>query len=503
MLPRNAVIRRITAGALLALALAAAAGLVAQDGATPYLGVTIAPDDAGARVLMVAPGSPADAAGLQADDVITAVNKAEVSANSLAQAIQGYAVGDTVTLSVIRGGETLELAATLAQRPAAPSAPPTRVIPRQAQPRAFLGVTLEQSAGGVTIAEVVATRRQPKLACKLAGDIIAAVNGQAARRPADVVNVVRAAQPGDGLALTIERGGETLEIEAVLGQTEGVVPGVGPMPGPRPGADLAIYLEPAGVWHIVSLNQDSALYAAGLRVGDVVSAVDGAARTPEALDQYLSGLEADAEVALTVERNGETLNVSVPAGALAELNWTGLMGRMPFFDDGLGRRGGRIVPDMPMMRSGPRLGVAFQTLNAEIAAEKGLNVTEGALIVEVAPNSPAERAGLRAGDVVTAVDGDPVDARRTLAARLLPYEPGDTVVLTVLRAGETLKLEVILGQFERRGLRPPFFGGRGPDEGGRSFRFMIPPAGRGFRFGLPVPPAPEAPQATPQAGANV
>ncbi len=480
----------MTAGVLLALALVAVAGLAAQDGATPYLGVTIAPDNAGARVLMVVPGSPADAAGLQAGDVITAVDETKVSADSLPEAVQGYAVGDTVTLSVTRGGEMLELAATLAERPTTPPVPSTRITPRLAQPRAFLGVTLEQSANGVTVAEVVADSPAAEAGLE-AGDIIAAVNGAAARRPADVVNAVRAAQPGDVLALTIERGGETLEIEAVLGQTEDVVLGMGPMQGLRLGADLAIYLEPAGVWHIVSLDEDGALYAAGLRAGDVVSAVDGEARTPGALDEYLSSLEADAEVALTVERDGETLGVSVPAGALAELNRMDLMGRMPFSGDGLGRRGGA------------RLGVVFQTLNAETAAEKGLDVTEGALIVEVAPDSPAERAGLQAGDVVTAVEGDPVDARRTLAARLLAYEPGDTVVLTVLRAGETLELEVVLGQFEGLGLGLPFFGGRGFDEAGRPFRFMIPPAGRGFRFELPVPPAPEAPQATPEAGANL
>lgn len=503
MFPRNVVVRLAAAGALLALALAAAAGLAAQDSATPYLGVTIAPDDAGARVLLVAPDSPADAAGLRAGDVIAAVDETEVSADTLSETIQGYAVGDTVTLRVIRGGETLELAATLAERPTAPPTPPIPITPRLAPPRAFLGVTLEQSADGVTIADVVANSPAAEAGLQV-GDVVAAVNGATVRRPADVVDAVRAAQPGDVLALTIARGGETLEIEAVLGQTEDVVPGMGPMPGLRLDADLAIYLEPTGVWHIVSLDEDGALYAAGLRAGDVVTAVDGEARPPEALSEYLSSLAADAEVALTVERGGQTLDVSVPASALARLNRMNIMGQMPFFGDGLGRRGRQIVPDMPILRGGPRLGVAFQTLDAKIAAEQGLDVTEGALIVAVAPDSPAERAGLQVGDVVTAVDGDPVDARRTLAGRLLAYEPGDTVVLTVLRAGETLAIEVVLGQFEGRGLGLPFFfGERGFDRSGRPFRFTIPPAGRGFRFELPVPQMPEVAPAAPQTGVNL
>lgn len=500
--PKNAVLRWVAVSALLVLALAAVIGLAAQDDATPYLGVTIAPDDAGARVLRVMPDSPADAAGLRRGDVIAAVDETEVTADTLAEVIQGYAIGDTVTLRVIRGARTLELTATLAERPAAPPPPVPQVPPRLGQPRAFLGVTLEQSADGVQIADVVADSPAAEAGLQV-GDIIVTVNGATVQRVADVVDAVRAARPGDALALTVERGGERLEIEAVLGQTEDFAPGIGPMRGLRLGADLAVYLEPTGVWHIVSLDEDGALYAAGLRAGDVVTAVDGEVRTPDALDAYLNSLAADAEVTLTIERDGTTLDISVPASALAALNRLDIIS-LPFFGDDLGRRGRQVVPDLPMMRGGPRLGVAFQTLNAEIAAEKGLDVTEGALIVEVAPNSPAEQAGLQVGDVVTAVDGDPVDARRTLAGRLLAYEPGDTVVLTVWRAGETLEIEVVLGQFEGRGLGLPFFfGGRGSDESGRFFHFMIPPAGRGFRFELFVPPAPEAPPVAPAPGANV
>lgn len=472
-------------------------GSAAQDSAAPYLGVTIAPDDAGARVLMVASDSPADAAGLQAGDIITAVDETEVTAETLAATIQGYAVGDTVTLSITRDDEALELEATLAERPAAPAAPSIQIAPRLAQTGAYLGVTLEQSAAGVTIADVAADSPAEQAGLE-AGDIITAVNDDEVQQVADVVNAVRAAQPGDTLALTVERGGEVLDIEATLGETGSVMFGAGPMRGLRLSADLALYIEPTG-WHIVSLDEDGALYAAGLRAGDIVTAVDGEARTPEALDEYLGGLDADTEVALTVTRGGEQIEVSAPASALASLYRLDVMGQMPFFGDSQGRRG-QLIPDMPMMRGGVRLGVVFQTLTADIAAENNLDVTEGALITEVLADSPAETAGLQAGDVVTAVEGDPVDARRTLSDRLYAYDPGDTVVLTVLRDGETLEIEVVLGQVEASGLSIPFFGGRGSDDAGRSFRFMIPPQGRGFRFEIPVP---EAPAATPESGANL
>ena len=99
----------------------------------------------------------------------------------------------------------------------------------------------------------------------------------------------------------------------------------------------------------------------------------------------------------------------------------------------------------------------YLDLNADVAAERELPHDEGALILRVMPESPAEAAGLLPDDVVTAVEGDPVDARRTLRERLLAYDPGETLWLELLRAGEAVELEVTLGE----GAAMPAFGFRG------------------------------------------
>ena len=491
---KNAVTKLAAAAALLTLALVAALSAAAQDGATPFLGVTITANAAGAEVLAVAPDSPAAAAGLQAGDIITAVGDTEVTADTLAETIQGRAVGDTLALTVERGGETLSVEATLAERPAeAEAGPPVvEIAPHMWATGAYLGVTLEQTADGVTIAEVAADSPAAQAGLE-AGDLITAVNGDEVQQVADVVDAVRAAQPGDTLALTVERGGETLDIEAALGETEADGRGMGPLGGMNlSGVDVALYIEAEGGWHIVGLDENGALYAAGLRVGDLVTAVDGEARTPDALSEYLNGLDSGAAVALTVNRNGADTEVSVPAGDLTALNLVDMQ-----FGRGRGLPG---MPDsMPAMTGGARLGVSFQTLNAELAAQNDLDVTEGALVMEVAADSPAEAAGLQVGDVITAVEGDAVDARRTLAERISAYDPGDTVALTVLRAGETLDIEVVLGEAEG-GFTMPFFGGRGGDGAGRFFH-MIPRGGQGFRFQLP--PMPQAPAETPEPQANL
>jgi S1-C subfamily serine protease len=71
----------------------------------------------------------------------------------------------------------------------------------------------------------------------------------------------------------------------------------------------------------------------------------------------------------------------------------------------------------------------------------------GARVVMVVENSPAERANLRAGDIIVAVSGEPVRPERPLTEIIRSYEPGDRVELTVWRQTEgLLELPVRLGK---------------------------------------------------------
>jgi membrane-associated protease RseP (regulator of RpoE activity) len=68
-----------------------------------------------------------------------------------------------------------------------------------------------------------------------------------------------------------------------------------------------------------------------------------------------------------------------------------------------------------------------------------------ALVTQVLPDTPAEEAGLRAGDIITAVDRTPVDANHDLADVVAQYEPGDRVTLTIWRGGQSETIRVELG----------------------------------------------------------
>jgi serine protease Do len=92
------------------------------------------------------------------------------------------------------------------------------------------------------------------------------------------------------------------------------------------------------------------------------------------------------------------------------------------------------------------LGVQIQPISKEIADSIKLDGTKGALIAEPQKNGPAIAAGLKAGDAITAVDGNPVKDPRDLAAKIAAYAPGTTVKVTYWRDGASHDIEVKLGK---------------------------------------------------------
>ncbi len=86
------------------------------------------------------------------------------------------------------------------------------------------------------------------------------------------------------------------------------------------------------------------------------------------------------------------------------------------------------------------LGVMSQKLNPEMASALKLPHATGALVADVEANGPAAKAGLRPGDVVTAVDGKAVDDPRALARQVAALRPGTSTNVTVLRDGAEQKL---------------------------------------------------------------
>jgi Do/DeqQ family serine protease len=92
----------------------------------------------------------------------------------------------------------------------------------------------------------------------------------------------------------------------------------------------------------------------------------------------------------------------------------------------------------------PWLGAKTQTLTDEMAKSFGLSSPVGVVVSQVWPGGPAARAGLRSGDVITAIDGAEVDDQGALNYRIVTHRPGDEVSLTTRRGSANLALKIKL-----------------------------------------------------------
>jgi len=92
------------------------------------------------------------------------------------------------------------------------------------------------------------------------------------------------------------------------------------------------------------------------------------------------------------------------------------------------------------------LGVGIQTITPDLAQEFNLKNNNGAVVTEVTPNSPAEKAGLQSGDVVTEFNHHPIVDSRRLQLEVASTAPGATVPVTILRDGEKKSLDVTVKQ---------------------------------------------------------
>jgi serine protease Do len=92
------------------------------------------------------------------------------------------------------------------------------------------------------------------------------------------------------------------------------------------------------------------------------------------------------------------------------------------------------------------LGVQIQPVTAEIADSLGLKKAEGAIVAQPQADSPASKAGIVAGDVITEIDGASIKDSRELARKVGMMAPGTKIKVTLVRKGEIKTLALTLGK---------------------------------------------------------
>lgn len=216
---------------------------------------------------------------------------------------------------------------------------------------------------------------------------------------------------------------------------------------------------------VTNVHDDTPADDAGLRNRDVILKLNG--RPMEDEDEFteaIRAIEPGREATLEVWRDGETRNVTFTAAKRPRtwnFSWDSDDGEAPRILAIPGTP--RVppvppVPDAPMapglhhlrglgrFESGGRLGVEIRDLNADIADYFGVKGDDGALVWKVNEDSPAEEAGLKAGDVIVEVEGEAVRDTDDLREILAGHDPGETVAVAYVRRGTNGTARVELGE---------------------------------------------------------
>jgi serine protease Do len=204
---------------------------------------------------------------------------------------------------------------------------------------------------------------------------------------------------------------------------------------------------------IDEVTGESPAAKAGFKAGDVVVEFDGErVRSARQLTRLVRETPAGRQVRTTVTRDGRRVELQVTPEA-------GPGARLSRDLRSLGRGFRFEMPELPqhfdfelLMRPG-RLGVQTSELTPQLAEYFGTR--DGVLVTRVDPDTPAARAGLKAGDVITAVGGHQIDSAAELRRELNRSDSGAEVELTVMRDRKELTLKATIESTSRRLRRLP------------------------------------------------
>lgn len=94
------------------------------------------------------------------------------------------------------------------------------------------------------------------------------------------------------------------------------------------------------------------------------------------------------------------------------------------------------------------IGASVTTVDSLVAAQAGLSVNQGVLVVSVTPNGPSAQAGLQPGDVITKLNNTQINNASDLSDALLSYDPGTTVTVGIVRGTQQMQVRMKLSELQ-------------------------------------------------------
>ncbi|NIM18377.1 MAG: PDZ domain-containing protein [Candidatus Aminicenantes bacterium] len=192
--------------------------------------------------------------------------------------------------------------------------------------------------------------------------------------------------------------------------------------------------EELGLTHgvrVTKVIKDQAAEKAGIKKGDIIQYFnDEKIRRPSNLVDAVREVKPKTQVKVKLVRDGKNKELTVTLGKLKSgFQWFGIGG-----DKNV----------LFVSTKGGYLGVQLHEMDKDLAGYFGLKEDEGALILKVEEDSPAEKAGLKSGDVIVQVDKEKIEEPDDVSDILRDMEEGDEVQIQVIRhkKKKTVKAEL-------------------------------------------------------------
>jgi predicted metalloprotease with PDZ domain len=207
--------------------------------------------------------------------------------------------------------------------------------------------------------------------------------------------------------------------------------------------------EERGVKHgveVATVDKESAAAKAGILKGDIIQSVNGEkVRDPRALADIVRELAPGSTAKIGLWRGGKAVELKAVLGKFERpkrFSWS-------------------IGPLGKIVQRGAYLGVNIMDLDdGDLASYFGVKAGEGVLITGVEKETPAEKAGLKPGDVIVQVGGKAVKEAGDIHEALAELKKGDSVDVTVVRHGKRETLKAVPDTERRHGIMRIFRGDR-------------------------------------------
>jgi S1-C subfamily serine protease len=304
-------------------------------------------------------------------------------------------------------------------------------------------------SSGVLVVGVDPTGRAAKSGV-LAGDVLVSVGGRTMREPSDLGYAERSLAPGLAVSVVLARdGGRSIKIFNLA--PVGVAPAAVADSAVAATATASDTASPRAVVVAAAASSDSALSPAGVATtsaeADSVTPPTASGtlvvETEQAADQ--KSVASDAAPALTAAGTAAPVGSGAAGAATTSLAAPAAVAAVAAASPVV-EPGASLAPDSAAVDSGgtppegakpspAELGVVGQSITPDLATALGASGVDGVLVLEVTDASPADRSGLRAGDIILLVGGKPVsdmgELQRAAAASSNP------IPITTLRLGKS------------------------------------------------------------------